>query len=413
MGLFDYIFGKRPKPNMQPQSSYQTFNAYQPVFRTYNGQIYENELVRAAIDARARNISKLNIVIKGVAKPKLRRKLQLQPNELQTWSQFLYRVSTILDLHNTCFIVPIFDVYGEVSGYYPVLPTSCALLEYQDRLWLKYQFQNGKSAAVEYDLCGVLTKFQYKDDFFGETNVALYPTMQLININNQAIQEGVKSAATYRFMAKMTNFVKPEDLVNERKRFSNENFKGESGGGLLLFPNTYGDIKQIESKPFVIDPQEMDQIKNNVFNYFGVNEKIIQNKATDDETDAFFNGCIEPFCIQFSDTLTRMAYTERERAEGNKIMLVANRLQYMSVTHKVAMAQALSDRGILTIDEVRDLFNYPPLPDDVGKQVLARGEYYNIQENETDNTNQEQTEPESPKNNENEGNTKGENNNAS
>jgi len=413
MGLFDYIFGKRPKPNMQPQSSYQTFNAYQPVFRTYNGQIYENELVRAAIDARARNISKLNIVIKGVAKPKLRRKLQLQPNELQTWSQFLYRVSTILDLHNTCFIVPIFDVYGEVSGYYPVLPTSCALLEYQDRLWLKYQFQNGKSAAIEYDLCGVLTKFQYKDDFFGETNVALYPTMQLININNQAIQEGVKSAATYRFMAKMTNFVKPEDLVNERKRFSNENFKGESGGGLLLFPNTYGDIKQIESKPFVIDPQEMNQIKNNVFNYFGVNEKIIQNIATDDQLDAFFNGCIEPFCIQFSDTLTRMAYTERERTEGNKIMLVANRLQYMSVTHKVAMAQALSDRGILTIDEVRDLFNYPPLPDDVGKQVLARGEYYNIQENETDNTNQDQTEPESPKNNENEGNTKGENNNAS
>lgn len=396
MGLFDALFKHRPKKNLAPTSAYNTLTAYQPVFRTYNGQIYENELVRAAIDARARNISKLGIVIKGEANPKLRRKLELAPNEFMTWSQFLYRVSTILDMQNTCFIVPIFDEFGVISGFYPILPDACELVEYKEQLWLRYRFRNGQVAAIEFESCGVLTKFQYKDDFFGEPNRALNATMQLININNQAIEEGAKSAATYRFMARINNFIKDEDLVKERKRFSEKNFKGEGSGGLLLFPNTYSDIKQIESHPFTIDAKQVEQIRENVFNYFAVNDKIIKNAATDDEIDAFYNGCIEPFAIQLSEILTKIVYTVRERAVGNKIQFVSNKLQYMSVPHKVQMAQTLADRGMMTIDEIRELFSYPPLPDGKGSFVPVRGEYYNVMDEDTGNNDIAKTNEEEP-----------------
>ena len=225
-----------------------------------------------------------------------------------------------------------------------------------------------------------MTKFQYKSDLFGESNKALTPTMELINIQNQGIAEAVKSGATFRFMAKYGNWSKESDLANERQRFNNENFGANSGGGIILFPNTYSDIQQVNAKPYTVDAEQMAQIDKNVFNYFGVNEKILQNTALGDELDAFFNGAIEPFSIQLSEVLTKMLFTEQEQAHGAAVYVTANRLQYMSTSTKIQMAQQLGDRGMIMIDEARELFNYPPLPDGAGQHAPIRGEFYMVDE---------------------------------
>jgi hypothetical protein len=47
----------------------------------------------------------------------------------------------------------------------------------------------------------------------------------------------------------------------------------------------------------------------------------------------------------------------------------------MSVTQKVQMAKELGDRGAILIDEIRELFNYAPLPDGAGQVAPIRGEY--------------------------------------
>lgn len=374
MGLFEKIF-KKPKPTGDPEGFFRTMTAYSPVFTSWGGELYESEMVRAAIHARAVHASKLMITVQGSAKPRLKTQIRQSPNSWQTWGQFLYRLSTILDMQNTAFIVPVTDVYGEMEGYYPVLPSQCEIVQYAGEPWLKYSFGLGQMAVVEYERCGVLTKFQYHEDFFGESNRALTPTMELINMQNQAIAEGVKSAATFRFMAKLSNFAKSEDLAKEQKRFTRENLKGDSGG-VLLFPNTYSDIAQIKSTPFVIDSAQMEAIKTNVFQYFGVNEDILQNKAYGDAWSAFYEGAIEPFAIQFSDVVTKMTFTGRERAAGAQIMATANRLQYMSNTEKLNVSAQMADRGIMNRDEIREIWNLPPLPDGQGQAYTIRGEYY-------------------------------------
>lgn len=377
MGLFEKIF-KRPIGNLEPQGFFQTLSAYTPVFTSWGGQIYESELVRSAIHARATHISKLSVQLQGSAKPKLQTKLKTGPNEWQTWGQFLYRLSTILDVQNTAFIVPVLDYYGEPSGMYPVLPSYCEIVEAGGEPWIRYQFRNGDHAAIEMKHCGIMTKFQYSDDFFGENNLALTPTMELINIQNQGIEEGVKSSATFRFVAKVGNFSKAEDLAKERKRFTRENLQGE--GGVLLFPNTYTDIQQVKSTPFVIDAEQMNAIKENVYNYFGVNADVLQNKAYGDSWSAFYEGAIEPFAIQFSDVATKMFFTERERASGSFFMATANRLQYMSNTEKLNVSSQMADRGIMNRDEIREIWNLPPLPNGEGKAYTIRGEYYFVGE---------------------------------
>ena len=381
MSLLDKIFrpneAKKSEDALrEAKSFFQTLTAYAPVFTNWGGAIYESEIVRAAIDARARHISKLKVETIGTANPSLQSKLMQGPNQWQTWSQFLYRVSTILDINNTAFIVPVFDERMIITGVFPVLPSMCTLVEYAGEIWLRYQFSTGQYAAVEFRKCAVLTKHQYESDFFGDKNTPLRETMQLIHIQNQGIQEGVKNAATFRFMATLNNFSSAEDLKKERERFTETNLSTESkSGGFLLFPNTYKDIKQIDVKPYAIDADQMKQIQENVYNYFGVNEKVLQNSAKAEELEGFFDGAIEPFAIQFSEALTKMLFSERERAQGTYLIANANRLQYMSTTQKVAVARELGDRGAILIDEIREMFNYEPLPNGAGQVAPIRGEY--------------------------------------
>ena len=211
-------------------------------------------------------------------------------------------------------------------------------------------------------------------DFFGTNNDALDETMKLIEAQNQNIEEGVKNAATYRFMAQVNNFTKADDLKNERVRFSKENLtKDSEAGGLLLFPNTYQNIQQVHADSFEIDPEQAKMINDNVYNYFGVNDKIMRNEAKSEELDAFFNGCIEPFAIQFSEVMTKAIFSERERAGGSHLIANANRLQYMNTTQKVSVATAMLDRGVMSINEARELLNYEPVED--GDIRTIRGEY--------------------------------------
>lgn len=374
MGLFSFLFGNRPKP-VGKFDTFKMLNGYTPKFTSHSGGVYESELIRSAINARATHISKLKVETMGAARPALQNKLKHGPNEFQTWSQFLYRLSTILDIHNTALITPVYDQYGEPSGIYAPLPNKCEVVQFGGVPYLRYEFSQGERASIELNYCGIMTKYQYKDDFFGESNRALLPTLDLIHIQNEGIQEGVKSAATYRFMAQLSNFSKAEDLAKERKRFTAENLSRDSdGGGLLLFPNTYTNIKQVDVKPWVVDAEQMRIIKENVYQYFGVNDDILTNKAFGDAWAAFYEGAIEPFAIQFSEVMTRMLFTLREQSNGNLVMATANRLQYMSNNDKLNVSAQLLDRGIISINDAREIWNLPPVED--GDVRIIRGEYY-------------------------------------
>lgn len=377
MGLFDFIFRK---PNVvtayKNDGYFETLTAYRPHFSTWRGEIYESALVRAAIDARARHISKLKVELQGAAKPSLQAKLKQAPNQWQTWSQFLYRASTILDMHNTVTIVPVYDKFMNPVGYYPVLPIRCEVVEQNDTPYLRYEFRHGEFAAVPLSECAVITKFQYRSDFFGENNHALDPTMKLVHLNDQSVEEAVKNGATYRFMAKVNNFSKAEDLKKERQRFNETNFRAdEAAGGLLLFPNTYADIKQINQTAYTVPKEELEEIRTTVYNYFAVNPDILQSKAYGDSWSAFYESVVEPFAIQFSESMSKAMFTDRERTQGSQIFASSNRLQYMTTTEKLNVSADLADRGILSLNEVREIWNLPPI--EGGDTHIIRGEYYN------------------------------------
>lgn len=377
MGVFETIF-KRPKADVKAEGYFRMLNGYTPVFTNAPESIYEMELTRAAIHSFATYCSKLKPEVKGSAKKDLERVLQFRPNPFMDTSKFLYRTATILSVNNTVFIVPIENDYGALCGYYPVLPSRCEVIDVHGKPYLRYTFSTGQKAVIEFERVGILTNFQYKDDFFGESNAAFRPTMELINTQNQGIINGVKNSASIRFLAKIANMIKPEDITKERERFTADNLSPENQSGMVIYDAKFADVKPIESKPFTVNAAQMQQINENVFDYFGTNIHILQNDYTEDQWNAYYEGKVEPFAIQLSLVMSNMTFSARELAFDNAIYFTANRLQYASNKTKLEISTQLFDRGLLNRNGVMDIWNMAHV--DGGEKYYIRKEYAEVSE---------------------------------
>ena len=350
---------------------------YSPVFSTYSGGVYEMDMTVSAIDAFARHVSKANPKIKGTSYKTLEKQFQIYMNETMTTSQFLYRTSTIYKCENNVYVIPIYDQYKLISGWYPVSTVGSSIVNMNGVLMLKYQM-NSKLYAIPYNEVIHLKSHHYQNELVGNGNQALYSTMQLLDTQNQGIINGVKQSATIRFLAKLTNVLKPSDIKAERDRLVADNLNSDNNGGVLLFDNKYSDIKQVDSKPFIVDAEQSSFIRTNVYNYFGTNEKILQNSFNEQEWGAYYEGEIEPFLIQLSQNMTRCMYTNRELSVGNMIIWESSRLQYADTSTKLNLITQLFDRGFLTHNQGLEIMNLPPQDD--GDKYYIRREYAGINE---------------------------------
>ncbi len=376
MGLLETIF-KWPKPKAFHLGRYfQTLNGYTPVFTTYEGGLYEMELTRAAISRIATQCGKLTPQINGSAYKELAQTLRYKPNPYMTTPQYIRRLVTILLINNTAFIVPIEDERGYIRGYYPILPSNAEVVEYEGKTYLRYHFSGGGRAAIEFEKVGILTRHQYKDDFFGENNQALNTTLQLIHANNQGIVNGIKNSAYIRFLAKISNMIAPEDITAERERFTQDNLSASNQSGVIIYDNKFTELKEIQSKPYIVSAAQISQINENVFNYFGVNAKFLQSSYTEDEWGATYEGTIEPIAIDLSIVHTNMTFTPREVARGNEILFTANRLQYASNQTKLNVSTQLFDRGLLNRNGVMDIWNMAHV--EGGEKYYIRKEYSEV-----------------------------------
>lgn len=398
MSLLDVILGRTKQEAEKVRQAGKTFElvtAYKPVYSTWQGKIYESELVRAAIDARARHFSKVSVTFEGAGERDFVNKLRKRPNKFSTWSSFLYRASTMLDVSNNLLVVPCYDKDLNRVGIWLLFPKDVRFVEYNGELWITYTFESTRQkAACKFSECAILTRFQCNSPFWGEDNAALTPTMEVDHLQKQGIKEAIKNSGFYKFIAQADNFSLGEDLETSQTNFSERNFgQNSKGGAVLLFPHEYKNIQQVKAETYNVDANQAAFIRENVFNYFGVSSDVIQNKAIGDAGVAFYEGFVEPRAIQFSEALTNMIYSEREIANDCRVFLGTNRVQYMSMADKKAILEVAGDRGFMRVNEAREILNLEPLTEEEGgNEIFIRGEFYPVKQKIEESTEGGETE---------------------
>lgn len=364
MGVLDWFTNRK---TIKREGTWQELGRYNATFTNFGADLYKSEVVRACIRPLAEHTSKANAVCTNKA---IERLLNISPNMYMNGKDFLAKVRTRLELTNTAFIAIYRDDNGAVTGFYPIPCSSFNALEYNGKLFISFAFKGtGEKLVFPWDDLVALRKDYNESDIAGDDNRAILQMLELINTTNQGVANAVKATANLRGILKSTKaMLSDEDIKKQKERFVRDYLSLENEGGIASLDATQ-DFSPISMNPTVTGFETMKEFRENVYRYFGVNDSIIMSDFTEAQMEAFYDARIEPFLVALSMELTRKVFTERERGYGNKIVYESNRIQYASTSSKLSMVQ-LVDRGLMTPNEYRIMFNMPPY--DGGDEFVMR-----------------------------------------
>jgi HK97 family phage portal protein len=365
MGFLNFF---KPLKSLK-QARWRELGAYTAVFSPFGKDIWRSDLVRSCIRAISEHTSKANAVSN---KPEIAQLLNTKPNMYMNGKAFLTKIRNWLEVKNTAFIfINREPLTAKVLGFYPVPYESFEGIEAEGELFIKFYFAGSseRQLILPWADLAVMRKDYYSSDIWGDDNGAILEKLDIINTADQGVANAVKSTANLRGILKSTKaMLKREDIKEQQQQFIEDYMNLSNNAGIASLDASM-DFQPIKMEPIVADSALVKEYRDDVFRYYGVNDKILMSQYSEDEMEAFYEARIEPFLVELGTELTRKVFTDRELALKNYIIYESNRIGYASNKTKLNMIQ-LVDRGILTPNELRQVFNLAPY--DGGDEFIRR-----------------------------------------
>lgn len=338
---------------------WREIGGYRAVFMPWNKDVFANETCRACIRTLAEHTSKANAKLANGDK-KLESLLNVRPNHFMNGKDFLYKVRVLYELYNTAFIYIRRDELGRCISLYPIPNCNSEAVEIESGLYIRFYLPNGEILVVPWSDLAVLRKDFHKSDIYGDDNSAIITSLDLLNTTNQGLANAVKSTANLRGIIKSTKaMLSDDDVKKQRDRFVQDYMAMENTSGVAMIDSTL-TFTPIQMQPVIANYKTVDDLRTNIYRYFGMNEAAVTNTLVGDAGEAFYEGAVEPFLIALSAELSYKIYTDRQRKLGSNIVYESNRMQYMTMASKLALV-AMVDRGALTPNEWRSVLNLAPI----------------------------------------------------
>ena len=363
-------------------------NGFLPLFTQYGTDIFASDVVQQAIKCIVDELKKLkplHVRQKGNDPVPVKGNIQdiLEcPNELMTTSEFVEKTMWMLMLNYNAFIIPTFyrwfDEGEERRRYealYPINPIQVDFIEdASGTLYVKFYFRNGSSTVYPYsDVIHI--KYNYSvNDYMGGDEMGqpdhrgLIQTIEL----NKKLLDGVAKAMNSSYA--INGVIKYNTLMDKPKmeaairEMEDHLAKGESG---FLPIDLKSDFIPIQKAVELVDSDTLEFIDSKILRNWGVPLPILRGDYTTEQYNAFYQKCLEPIVISFSQALTKKLFTRREIAFGNKIKLYPKELLFLSTSQTIEMIKELSPTGALFENEKRAALGMMPLPELEGKRYMS------------------------------------------
>lgn len=334
-----------------------------------SGSMRESETVGAVAHVIASNVGKLVpqhiredaggvTVVDG----RLSRLLSLRPCPEASTYDFLYRLASDAVYTSNAFAVVFYnDDYTEIERIQPVTVRSHRIFE-DDAGNIMFRFvwdYDGEEYTVPYRMViHIKTRYNKKRFLGTPPDTDLTRSVELLDTSYKSVENVVRNSASLRGYLKYTNLASDSEIEDRVRRFKRAYLSAENDGGIAGIDNTY-EFHEITQQPKQIPTSQVSFFRDNIFRYFGVSEKLLLSTYSEAEWNSFYESVIEPFAIQLSQEFTYKLFSARERGCGNKIVFTTNRLQYATVKTRADIGGSLFDRGIITINEYRELLYMP------------------------------------------------------
>lgn len=368
MGLWGRIrgaFGKRSdQPGVRIQLVTETGNG----FYSWHGDLYRSDIIRSCIRPYAKAIGKLVAKhiregaegLKVNPEPYLRFLLE-EPNPLMTGQMLQEKLATQLRLNNNAFALIIRDADGYPMQIYPIPAVAVEAVYQGKELYLKFTLKNGNLFQFPYrDIIHLRRDFHSNDVFGDNPAQAIMSLMEIVHVTDQGIVKAILNSNVIKWLLKFKQVLRPEDIKKSTDEFVKNYLSIDSDSGGAAAADAKYDIEQVKQQSYVPNASLTKQVLQRIYSFFGTNEKIVMSSYNEDEWIAYYEAEIEPDAVQIANEFTRKIFTRKERGFGNRIVFEAANIQYASMRTKLALV-AMVDRGALTPNEWREVFNWAPV----------------------------------------------------
>ncbi len=370
MGIF-----KKKQSGITERSVYKMMVDNGNGFYTWNGKLYQSDIVRACMKPKTKAIGKAvakhirkTLTDDGKAKTEINPSVNIrfmleEPNNLMTGQMLQEKVANQLQLNGNAFILIIRDTNGIPVGLFPIPCTSVeAKYDETSRLYLRFTYQNGKYSEFCYeDIIHIRDDFFFNDIFGDNPQNTLASVMNTVVAIDQSIVNAIKNSSIIRWLLKYTSAMRDEDLKVKAEDFAKNYLDIASNSAVgVAAVDAKAEAKQIEPKDFVPNAAQTDRQTKRIYAFFNTNEKIVMSSYSENEWISYYESAVEPVLSQMSGEYTRKIFSRRERGCGNQIIFEASSLTFASMNTKLQLIQAV-DRGVITINEMREYLGRAPV----------------------------------------------------
>lgn len=385
-GLFDFFRKNKSKTNQGLQYA-PTQTGYTPTFTAFGDNIYASDLIVQSIRCKANEFKKLNprhIRLidnkQSVINDSSIARILKRPNPWMTTSEFLEKITILLELNKNVYIYPEYYLtkggYKYFTGLYPLKPTRVEYLtdKTANKLYIHFYFSNGTEVTLPQNEIIHWRKDYGVSDYFGGALTGsgdaqgLLKMLQTYDTITQSIAEATKCSLSINGIIKVGSLLNQEDLLNERAKFENALKEGNSGIAVMDMKSEYINVNR-DIK--LVDKDTLNFFYEAILRNNGVSLAILNGDYTTDQKAAFYEHALEADIISLGQSMSKVLFSDREESFGNEVVLYPARINFMSMSEKISYLNVAAPAGALNINEMREFVGLAPIPN--GDDYYPRG----------------------------------------
>lgn len=390
MGLLDWLKGAKKRQPASLQYA-PTQNGFVPFYSEFGDNVYLSDIVVESIRCKANEMKKLkprhirtrNDQESVITDSSVARVLR-NPNPYMTTSDFLEKITILLELNKNVFIYPEYYISkgGEkiYTALYPLMPINVAIMvDKSDKYFYRMDFNNGTQALFREEEIIHWRKDYGIDQYFGGNqlgNRGLLKALDRYDKLCQSIAKAIEVSCSINGIMRVNSYLSDENTKKDQEQFKELLKNNESG---ILFTDLKSDYTHIPHDVKLVDAETLKFFYETITRANGVSVAILNGDYTKEQKEAFYEHALEGEIISLGQAMTKKMFSENELAFGNEIVLYPNDITFMSMSNKIEALKNGLPAGIFTKNEARELLGYPPIE---GGDVMPRGY------NEIDNSQQ-------------------------
>lgn len=299
-----------------------------------------------------------------------------RPNPLQTKYDFLYTLAYQREKYGNALAIVLRDEKGLVKRIDPIncqdylFGCGYVISDEKNKITL-LKFKNIKTGAIElidYNNLIHLRKnpndMFYGDMFSGFNNNKAF--IELVDSGLSSLISELQNNGTLRGVVQVGSsasglanrmLADNESKVSKQQEII-DRIKATKGGVLVL---DAGEEWKSLSSPFeTTSTKDIDKYIDLLLQFNGINRKVVEGTATEDEMQVFFNKTIMPLIDQFISEMNFKLFSQTARTQGHRVEYYRNPFEYVSIVKAIDVAYK-SIQDTTTNERRTMIYKLPPI----------------------------------------------------